>query len=33
MVLTSGLQILVMLVWTLLQWNEFILLQVLNLVS
>jgi hypothetical protein len=33
MVLTSGLQILVMLIWKLLPWNEIISLQVLNLVS
>jgi hypothetical protein len=33
MVLTSGLQILVMLIWKLLPWNETISLQVLNLVS
>jgi hypothetical protein len=33
MVLTSGLQISVMLIWKLLPWNETISLQVLNLVS
>jgi hypothetical protein len=33
MVLTSGLQILVMLIWKLLLWNKIISLQVLNLVS
>jgi hypothetical protein len=33
MVFTSGLQILVMLIWKLLPWNEIISLQVLNLVS
>jgi hypothetical protein len=33
MVLTSGLQISVMLIWKLLPWNEIISLQVLNLVS
>jgi hypothetical protein len=33
MVLTSLLQILVMLIWKLLPWNEIISLQVLNLVS
>jgi hypothetical protein len=33
MVLTSALQILVMLIWKLLPWNEIISLQVLNLVS
>jgi hypothetical protein len=33
MVLTSGLQISVMLIWKLLPWNKIILLQVLNLVS
>jgi hypothetical protein len=33
MVLTSGLQISVMLIWKLLPWNKIISLQVLNLVS
>jgi hypothetical protein len=33
MVLTSGLQISVMLIWKLLPWNEIISLQVLNLVN
>jgi hypothetical protein len=33
MLLTSGLQISVMLIWKLLPWNEIISLQVLNLVS